>query len=378
MKKITFDEFEDFVWADPAWASHLTEDVEIIGFGDIYQSKITHLSKHLHFKEIEDRDVYGGGLARFVECGDLKVATGNFYGPVSFAFSGVKEIRDLNVLEDFPASFEGCDKLKIATGSYHGSVDFSSSGVKEIKDLDARSACFAHCKKLNVATGIFGSHVSFYNSGIKSIENLNVNNGSASFENCKGLKIATGKYGEFVDFSESGVEAIKDLYINLPKGQKKADFRGCKNLRLDSVPYAGYVFRGKSNLQKWKDKVDAGLKKLQLLRAKLLLGYRELGITLVNHCNLVDDYDVRVYAGDEEDVDPLDSIEFFVKLVGIIYPEWGGWQDMNLILNWDVVTDQLKFNVEWLVDGHHGEYYQDTRSALSTPLHLGSGLYINN
>jgi len=338
MEKITAKQFKKFVKGDPAWASHLTEDVEIIGICKLFESKITHLSKHLHFTGDRENDPW---CAEFRSCKELKVATGNFTGSVYFGFSGIEEIKDLNIkdsdgyaasFEDcselkiatgtFPgfvdfrhtgviaikhlivlesdsyesraASFVGCHQLKIATGNYPGSVDFSSSGIKEIKKLSITgtekahySAKFCHCKNLEVATGNYPSPVSFRNSGINRIADLHIanaaqNNEAACFENCKNLKIATGTFPGFVDFSESGVEAIKDLHITDGlKNGKRANFQGCKNLKVDSARYPNYVFRGKSERRKREETARGLLEKLVAPRKELLLKLRELGFTRV-------------------------------------------------------------------------------------------------
>jgi len=337
LKKITATQFKKFVKVDPAWASHLTEDVEIAECCDLSGSKITHLSKHLYFTGSAKDSPW---CAEFSYCESLKVATGNFSGSVCFDGSGIVKIKDLNIepSNGYEASFEYCKKLRVATGSfpgfvnfyrsgvrainrlsvsesnnmglaasflgcteletatgtYAGSVDFSSSGIKEIKKLSITgtekahySAKFCHCKNLEVATGNYPSPVSFRNSGINRIADLHIanaaqNNEAACFENCKNLKIATGTFPGFVDFSESGVEAIKDLHITDGlKNGKRANFQGCKNLKVDSARYPNYVFRGKSERRKREETARGLLEKLQAPRKKYLGWLRKLGITRV-------------------------------------------------------------------------------------------------
>jgi len=78
--------------SDPAWASHLTESVEIIDYCKMFESNITYLSTFLHFSGLED-----GRSAAFIDCKQLKVAEGHFAGTAEFTGSGVTKIGDLIV-----------------------------------------------------------------------------------------------------------------------------------------------------------------------------------------------------------------------------------------------------------------------------------------
>ena len=422
MKQITFGEFEKFVEADPAWASHLTEDVEVTGFCDLYNSKISHLSKHLYFTEGDEDECF---IARFEGCMQLKVATGNFSGSVDFGGSGIQKIKDLKIKADEgyaatfeycsdlktaagsfsgfvnfnhsgvraikrlsvseadsigrAASFVGCEDLEIATGTYQGSVDFSSSGIKEIKRLGIAgnkeggfAAKFCHCKNLKVATGIYCGHVSFLGSGIDSISDLVITNGGASFENCKELKIATGRYEGFVDFSESGIKTIKDLHIELPKRKKKADFRGCEKLKVDSALYPDYVFRGKSDRRKREDKINTLLKKLQAPRKKWLQRLRKLGFTRVFHRFSEGGDDSSEYFKGEI-IEKLEiknpefngfelSYElemFFLEYTKALYYGWTSCSGACGSISWDLDGDKMTISHCW---GEENEDYYENWS----------------
>jgi hypothetical protein len=85
MKQMTGFEFRTAVEGDPAWASKLTEPVEITGVCNLENSSITHLSPLLHFRE----DAF---LKRNAK---LKIAEGHFYGFVDFEGSNIEKIGDL-------------------------------------------------------------------------------------------------------------------------------------------------------------------------------------------------------------------------------------------------------------------------------------------
>jgi len=120
---------------DPAWASTLTEPVEITGVCDMRESKITHLSSFLHFTGRDEN----GYCADFSDCRSLGVAEGTFAGMVEFSHSSIEAIGNLTVekpgRDKIAALFLACKQLKIAKGTFPGFVGFGLSGIEEIGDL---------------------------------------------------------------------------------------------------------------------------------------------------------------------------------------------------------------------------------------------------
>lgn len=420
MEKITAKQFKKYVKVDPTWASHLTEDLEITGYCDLYNSKITHLSKHLFFTGGDMESDYW--CAQFSNCKNLKVATGNFSGAVYFGYSDVEEIQDLKIKSNggHAASFEycdklktatgtfdgfvyfghcgiekisqlkiskpnvygqsaafvGCKKLKTATGNYSGFVDFSSTAVNAIKKLQITgvnkagyAVKFCHCKNLKVATGNFTGHVSFLASGIQSIIDLNIAGGSPCFENCKNLKVATGIYEGFVDFSESGVESIKDLHITKGnKNGKLADFRGCNSLKVDLAHYPNYVFKGKSERRNREEESAVLLKKLSATRKKFLRRLRELGFSRVivekgENWGSSIDYFKGNKKYDGEDTDEFEPGEnsspeyLFQQYQNAIYPGSTIGVGSNTTVTWDLEKDKLIFCQRW--GNENEDYYEN-------------------
>jgi len=153
MKTLTAGEFEAAVGLDPAWASKLTEPVEITDYCDMTGSKITHLSPLLHFKG-KDED---GDSAAFWKCQSLKTAEGNFSGFVSFMNAGIQKIGSITCGKNKKgnsADFYKCQSLKTAEGTFPGAVDFSHSGIEKIgeltcgKNLNGMRADFQACPNL--------------------------------------------------------------------------------------------------------------------------------------------------------------------------------------------------------------------------------------
>jgi hypothetical protein len=92
MKRITAHEFKEAVWADPAWASKLTEPTEVTGWCLLEDLQISHLSPLLHFTHP------GTTIAG---CKNLKVAEGNFHS-ANFENSGIEEIGELVIKGKLP------------------------------------------------------------------------------------------------------------------------------------------------------------------------------------------------------------------------------------------------------------------------------------
>jgi hypothetical protein len=143
MKQITAREFEETVAANPAWATTLTEAVEIRGHCQLYQSAITHLSPLLHFLGMGQDEM---DVATFYDCRRLKVAEGTFHGCVGFRECRIEKIGQLTVTRPGntgdAASFTDCKRLKTAEGSatfrtctsilthWHGSRKLMAGGTK--------------------------------------------------------------------------------------------------------------------------------------------------------------------------------------------------------------------------------------------------------
>jgi hypothetical protein len=96
MRTMTVDEAK-MAWQDPAWASKLTEPVEIIGLDgtpgwatslDAAGSEISHLSPLLHVKTT---------FSSFSRCKSLKKAEGHFSDFVDFEQSGIEEVGELQI-----------------------------------------------------------------------------------------------------------------------------------------------------------------------------------------------------------------------------------------------------------------------------------------
>ena len=243
MKKITAEEFEIFVKRDPAWASKLSEPVEITNYCPLSHSPITHLSPLLHFTGLNVLEE----SASFHYCHALKIAEGNFRGAVSFVGSNIEMIGELCIAhtdsDGRSASFMQCRNLKTAQGTFPGHVTFSDSGVEKIVNLNIRRpssgfvASFEGCKALKVAEGTFSGSVLFNCSGVRTIGNLNVEKADESgdaalFYRCRRLKVAKGNFAGYVDFSCSGIERIGDLFVTGTKKGKKLGIEGCGNLRM--------------------------------------------------------------------------------------------------------------------------------------------------
>lgn len=230
MKTITTEHFKQFVDLDPAWASKLTEPVEITDFCDMRESCITHLSPLLTFSGQNQK----GDVASFVCCKHLKIAEGTFAGMVNFANSGIEKIGSLIITQSNNhgegASFSRCAQLEIAEGKFPGSVDFNSSGVVKISNLIAEAnksgtaAEFRFCQQLTAAEGTYHGYVDFSGSYLEKIGNLiitqsNIYGEAASFAECKGLSIANGSFAGFVNFQGSGIAQIGELTITQPNDQ---------------------------------------------------------------------------------------------------------------------------------------------------------------
>lgn len=199
MRKITAFEFEQAVKRDPAWASKLTEPVEITDYCDMSFSKITSLSPLLHFTYRGTE----GNSAIFWGCESLKIAEGNFAGCVNFSNSGIEKIGDLTCEKNddgYSAKFWDCESLKIAEGNFPGFANFSNSGIEKIKKLT--------CGKNRMGN-------------------------SASFTGCESLKIAEGNFPGFASFANSGIEKIGDLTCGKNVAGNRLDVTKCK---LEEIP----------------------------------------------------------------------------------------------------------------------------------------------
>ena len=74
MNKLTAIQFRQAVDLDPAWATTLTEPIEITDYCDMAGSGITHLSNLLSFTARDEK----GRSADFSRCPNIIVAQGTF------------------------------------------------------------------------------------------------------------------------------------------------------------------------------------------------------------------------------------------------------------------------------------------------------------
>ena len=120
MKQMTADEFNEAIRVDPAWASRLTEPVEITNYCILDWLNFTHLSPFLYFsgRDRNARTAYFAGSHR------LKIAEGSFAGSVDFSDSRVEKIGKLEITgsdnRGNAATFEGCMYLEVAEGDFLG------------------------------------------------------------------------------------------------------------------------------------------------------------------------------------------------------------------------------------------------------------------
>jgi len=76
----------------------------------------------------------------------------------------------------------------------------------------------------------------------------------ACFAGCKDLKIATGTYKGYVSFEESGIEKIENLTVKgVDKEGASANFALCENLKVATGNYKGAVSFEKSGITNIKD-----------------------------------------------------------------------------------------------------------------------------
>lgn len=211
MKSITSKEFKKQIDLDPAWASKLTEPVEITDYCNMVGSEITHLSGLLHFTG-ED---HLGNCADFSRCASLEIAEGNFSGYVSFHASKIQKISNLNCGEDRTgnsASFSGCQSLKIAEGNFSGCVSFFWSGIEKIgnlhcgRDADGNSTIFPEGDSPGIAD--------FPNSTIKRKEILNYDQNSRgvclNIRECENLaRIPTSFHPGEIDGDPQLIQKLK-------------------------------------------------------------------------------------------------------------------------------------------------------------------------
>jgi hypothetical protein len=161
MKQITSTKFHAMVKENPSVFEHWNTPLEITEFVRLENSPITHLSPFLTFS---GKNETGPGIAMFINCPNLKVATGNFEGAVLFELSGIERIENLKTKtnnNNWSATFWGCKNLKIATGTYPGFVNFIHSGIEHIHNLQIENpnsqgqyADFTNCPNLKTLEGL--------------------------------------------------------------------------------------------------------------------------------------------------------------------------------------------------------------------------------
>jgi hypothetical protein len=163
MKTITAEEFYTMISKNPSVFENWETPLKITEYVECRKSPITHLSKHLIFTKNTD-----GSAAHFNLCPNLKIATGTFYGCVSFGNSGIEKIEALSITQPNKlgeaATFAYCKSLQIACGNYPGFVNFGESGVHSIKDLHIQNP------------DKNGDYVAFYNChNLHNLEGLDLN-----------------------------------------------------------------------------------------------------------------------------------------------------------------------------------------------------------
>ena len=132
-RQISAAEFKEKVEADPSWASTLTEPIQVMEWVDMAGSKITHLSKYLHFTGVSGKRL----CADFSNCKYLKKLEGNFYCDANFNGSGIDEIGEVKVAENggFALTLTNCKNLKIVKGEFAAAINLSHSNVGDISQL---------------------------------------------------------------------------------------------------------------------------------------------------------------------------------------------------------------------------------------------------
>jgi len=215
MNRITGEELESLIIKDPTWCSKLTKPTEVTTYCNLARSNITHLSPLLTFKGLNQE----GDVADLAFCKNLKVATGTFYGYVSFSWAGIEKIENLEVKEPNSeleaASFQECTKLKIATGTYNGHVSFYSTAIIKIEDLlvlqpnkNGEAANFEECHFLLTGEGNYPGHVNFEASSIAEIKKLNItkpneNEQVLNISHCTNLTTVRGTFPGTTDATGS-------------------------------------------------------------------------------------------------------------------------------------------------------------------------------
>ena len=88
----------------------------------------------------------------------------------------------------------------------------------------------------------------------------------ADFDNCKNLKVATGTFNGYVDFTESGIEKIENLLVKgVDHKGMSASFYLCEKLKVATGTFEGFVNFNDSGVTTIKDliieKVDTDKEK---------------------------------------------------------------------------------------------------------------------
>ena len=77
---------------------------------------------------------------------------------------------------------------------------------------------------------------------------------AADFERCKNLKVATGTFHGFVYFGSSGIKEIKNLNITgIDSEGDSANFYSCKNLKVATGTFKGAVNFESSKIEEIKE-----------------------------------------------------------------------------------------------------------------------------
>jgi len=109
------------------------------------------------------------------------------------------------------------------------------------------------CKDLKEKTSIT-TYADLSNSNITQLSPLltfTAKKESATFCNCKNLKVATGTFKGYVSFGNSGVEKIEDLKVTGSDTYgSAASFVNCKNLKVAAGTFRGGVYFSDSGIEK--------------------------------------------------------------------------------------------------------------------------------
>lgn len=167
-------EFYELLKKDPSWAKTVTVATYIEDFVDLDHNNITTLSPLLHFLG-RNQD---GKAASFEHCHQLRNATGNFHGLVSFAHSYITSTDGIQVLapdnRGIALDCHDCSWLETAGGQFQGSIHCTGcENLKIVKEtlkvyspnIYGIAANFERCKKMETFAGTYVGAVRLQDCG---------------------------------------------------------------------------------------------------------------------------------------------------------------------------------------------------------------------